>query len=91
MHRPSASGDQRDHASDDGAEGFLQPGEAGRVYDHRRHPDDGGDDPPGRGAQRHPPETEATLQHLQLHAAVERLHRQDLPDRRQRILRHGSC
>ena len=86
----SRVGDERDHAPDDGDQRLLQPREARRVYVDRRHPVDGGDDPPRWRAQRHTPASQTAVQHLQLHATLERVHRQDLQQCRRRLLHPGT-
>jgi len=83
-------GDERVDSSVDGDERFLQPREAGRVHQHRRHSDDRRHDPPGRRTQRHSAATQATVQHPQLHDPVERFNRQDLPHHQLRILHPGQ-
>lgn len=79
-------GDKRDNPSADGDEWLLQPGETRRVYEHRRHPDDGRHDPPWRWKKRHPTATEAPLLHHQLHHPFQHVRRQGLQNHRMRIL-----
>lgn len=71
-------GHQWDSPPADGTERVLQSGEAGGVHQYSGHPVPVSDDPPRGRPQRHPPETEEAVLHLQLHPALQCIHRQDI-------------
>lgn len=64
------TGDQRNNTPVGRGSGFLQPGEARRIHQHRWHSVDGCNDSPWRRTQRYPSAIETTFQHFQLYAAV---------------------
>ena len=84
------TGDKRDHSPDDGEQGILQPGEAWRVHQPGGHLCHRGHDPPWRWSQWHPAAPQASLQHLQLHPAIQQLHRQGLPHHRRGLVHQGG-
>ena len=71
---------KRDCATNHGAEGILQFGEAWWFHQHCWHPIHCCHDSSGRWAERHSATFEAPVYHLELYVTLKHVHWQDLPN-----------
>lgn len=84
------AGDERDYAPAAGEQGFLLADETRRLREHRGREHAGRDDPPGRRPERRAAPAQAAVLRVQLHAAVGRVHGQDIRRAGLRVLLRGA-